>query len=370
MQGTPLNAKVSHIRSQTAGDKKKQADYFIRLGQEMLPTRPQEALGNLSQAIEISLRHQSPQLIIKSYCALGNAYVGLKRFVEALTQYHNALAVSKTFGLKQRNILYLLYQTYKSNEEYENALKYHEYWIKQQNIKPVQEASPALKDEVRSFLQHILHDIKEPVRIINSYTQLLKKSIREVEDKACFDYLQYTEDSISRIKALIQSFGDYVAIDTGKLQLSPVALSEVVVLTKNSLYSIIKNTKAEIINEPLPVIEADYRLVTNLFRHLISNAILYKKADVTPKITIKAIKTPQNYHISIQDNGLGISEQEKKKLFDIAHGPKRHKNNVEAAGMGLIICKRIIDKHKGSIWIESELGKGSTFHFTLPIIKK
>ncbi len=368
MQKTPSNSEVSQARSQAAGDKN-QSTYFIRLGEEQLSTHPQNALGSLSQAVEISLRLQQPELIIKSYCSLGKAYSQLKRLSEALTQYHNALAVAKTCGLEQSDILYLLYETYKAQKDYKNALKYHEARYKKQP--PSVSANNAiitLKHETRVFLRHVVHDIKAPIRIISNYNQLLKKSIKEVKNEATLDYLNYTEGAIKRINALVKSFSNYIAIDVKQPQFDAVDLNEVLELARNNLDTMIKNTKAIIKADSLTTVQADFELMAQVFEALIANALIYKKVDQVPQINITTTKHNRHFQFSIQDTGTGINSSQAETLFDIASGPKKHKNNPYASGMGLIICKKIIDKHKGNIWVESKQGEGSTFYFTLPII--
>jgi len=169
---------------------------------------------------------------------------------------------------------------------------------------------------------------------------------------------------------LIDDLLDYSRINTENIKKVDLNIKHLLSRIQTGLEEEIRKSKTKIVIEETPeTIFADESMMIQLFQNLIHNAIKFVQKDEKPLITIKATLEADNYHFIVKDNGIGIAEENVKKIFGIFN--KLHSNDVyKGTGLGLTICKTIIERHKGTIWVESEIGKGSEFHFTIPASKR
>ncbi|MGB9937473.1 MAG: PAS domain S-box protein [Methanobacterium sp.] len=221
-------------------------------------------------------------------------------------------------------------------------------------------------DELQSFAYITSHDLQEPLRTIASYAQLLKRRYQGQLDSDADEFINYMVSGSKRMKQQIQGLLDYSRVGTKGHKFKEFDSASAFSDALSSLQSAIVESKAEISVNKLPIINADEDQIVRVFQNLIGNAIKFRKDDEQLKIHVSAKKEGIEYVFSVSDNGIGLEEEYSDRIFEVFK--RLHAiGKYEGAGIGLAIVKRIIDRHKGRIWVESKLGKGSTFYFALPI---
>ena len=218
--------------------------------------------------------------------------------------------------------------------------------------------------ELEQFAYVASHDLQEPLRMISSYTQLLAERYKGQLDEKADKYIAYAVDGAVRMQQLINDLLAYSRIGTKKAPPEPVDTHAALDEALRNLSVTITENSAIITNGDLPVVQVDPTQVVQLFQNLISNAIKFH-SDKLPLIHVSAIGNEHEWLFSVKDNGIGIDPQYKDKLFVIF---KRLHTRMEypGTGIGLALCKHIVERHRGRIWFESEPATGSTFYFTLP----
>ncbi len=218
--------------------------------------------------------------------------------------------------------------------------------------------------ELESFAYIASHDLKEPLRTISGFTDLLAKRYKGTLDKNADEFIGIILDGTDRMGQLIDDLLYYSRITTAKKEFVPVDFNSVLKGVLSSLSSIIEKNNAEISIDKLPSVTADDIQIEQLFQNLIMNATKFRREE-TLHIKVSAVKEQGEWLFSVRDNGIGIEEEDRGRIFDMfqrLHG----RGDYPGTGMGLAICKKIIENHGGRIWVESEAGKGSTFYFTIP----
>jgi PAS domain S-box-containing protein len=216
-------------------------------------------------------------------------------------------------------------------------------------------------NELQNFAYVASHDLQEPLRTISSFTSLLQKRNKDNLDQDSGEFMGIIIDASKRMKSLIEDLLEYSQV--GKQKLKKVDLNETINNIISNLKTIIQENNAEIIYENLPVIKAVPSQMVQLFQNLIANSIKYR-SEKDPVINIKAEQSENEYLFSVADNGIGINKDYFEKIF-IIFQRLHEKSKFSGTGIGLATCKKIIDLHKGKIWLESEEGKGTTFYFTI-----
>jgi light-regulated signal transduction histidine kinase (bacteriophytochrome) len=262
--------------------------------------------------------------------------------------------------------------------EYMNALLMHnmEYskLIKSQNEKleeMVNERTQALtrsNDSLREFAYIVSHDLKEPLRTISGFVTLMNKELgrRGLLDDEIAEYVQYTKSGTRQMEKLISDILAYSKLNVEERKADNVNVDDVITEVRASLAKSIYESDAEIAFLNTVPVKAEKRLILQLFQNLISNAIKYRSADRQLHIVVGCDNLDNGMvQYFIKDNGIGIAEQYYDTIF---HAFKRLHSKVdyEGTGVGLAICKKIVEINGGKIWVESQEGKGSTFYFTLP----
>jgi PAS domain S-box-containing protein len=219
-------------------------------------------------------------------------------------------------------------------------------------------------EELEQFAYVASHDLQEPLRMVASYTQLLSKRYKGRLDSDADEFIAYAVDGAKRMQQLIQDLLMYSRV--GKRGLEMVGISSEMVLQQAlaNLSGAVAESGAVVTHGPLPEVMADEVQLVQLFQNLVGNAIKYRGPEV-PRIHVSAAKIgAQKWLFSVQDNGLGIDPQYFERIFGMFQ--RLHKRNeFDGTGMGLAICKKIVERHGGAISVESELEHGSTFHFDL-----
>ena len=217
--------------------------------------------------------------------------------------------------------------------------------------------------ELEQFAYVASHDLQEPLRMVSSFTQLLEKRYKNQLDDDADDYIDFIVEGAKRMKDLID---DLLAFSKLNKETNPfeivimeIALDDVLI----NLRAHIKERNAKITYDNLPSIYCDPIQIHQLLQNLLTNAIKFHNGK-SPKIHISAQELEKEWLFSVSDNGIGIDPQHQEQIFKIFKRLNT-REKYEGTGMGLSICKRIVEKHGGHIWVESELGKGTTFYFTL-----
>ncbi len=222
--------------------------------------------------------------------------------------------------------------------------------------------------ELEQFAYVSSHDLQEPLRTIASFTQLLERRYKGQFDSDADEFMDYIVEAAKRMKEQINGLLEYSRVATKGEEFQLVDMNSILNQTLQTLNTLIKESKAEITIDELPNVMGDTRQLQSVFQNLISNAIKFRKCEEPPIIHISSYKDENNneYVFSIKDNGIGIEEQYMERIFTIFQ--RLHTREVyKGTGIGLSIVKRIIERHNGRIWVESEYGVGSTFYFTIPI---
>ena len=219
-------------------------------------------------------------------------------------------------------------------------------------------------DDLTQFAYFASHDLQEPLRMVTSYTQLLAKRYKGKLDTDADEFIAFAVDGAIRMQLLIQDLLAYSRVGTSKEDLLDISSERALRQALANLRGAIEESGAEITQGPLPSVLADEMQLTQLFQNLIGNAIKYQRPGV-PRVHISAIRGSENKCVfAVKDNGLGIEPEYFERIFGVFQ--RLHKRNEFAGtGIGLAICKKIVERHGGSIWVESQPGEGSTFRFTL-----
>lgn len=209
------------------------------------------------------------------------------------------------------------------------------------------------------------HDLQEPLRMVTSYMALLERRIQNKLDQDSKEFMQFAVDGSSRMQQLINDLLSYSRVTTKGKPFEPTNSEEVFGTVLKNLEAAINESGAKVSHDPLPVVTADGGQITRLFQNLVGNAIQYRDSQKAPEVHVSAQKKGAEWVFSVRDNGIGIDPQYHDRIFGIFQ--RLHtREQYPGTGIGLAVCKKIVERHGGEIRVESEVGKGSTFYFSLP----
>ena len=218
--------------------------------------------------------------------------------------------------------------------------------------------------ELEQFAYVASHDLQEPLRMVTSYLQLLERRYKEKLDQDAEDFIGFAVDGASRMQTLIQDLLTYSRVGTRGAAFEPTDCDEVLSRVLTNLEVAIEESGAEISSGTLPNIAVDASQLSQLLQNLIGNAIKFR-GDSPPRIRIEAQRRDEDWLFSVRDNGIGIDPRHGERIFQVfqrLHGIGQY----QGTGIGLAVCKKIAERHRGQIWVESEEGAGATFYFTIP----
>jgi PAS domain S-box-containing protein len=242
--------------------------------------------------------------------------------------------------------------------------------VRKKAEKEIQSLARRLKnsnDSLEQFAYLASHDLREPLRMVASFIQLLEKKYRQKLDDGALEYIRYAVQGVTRMGSMIDGLLEVSKLEHAHFKLKDLDFSALLTRVRSDLKIMIEDENAEIVVGPLPTARADELAMGQVFQNLISNAIKFR-GELAPKIHITAEETADKFIFSVRDFGLGIEEKDQERVFQIfqrAHIDEKYPGN----GLGLSICKRAVEGHGGKIWMESTPGQGSNFVFTLPKIK-
>jgi signal transduction histidine kinase len=239
------------------------------------------------------------------------------------------------------------------------ALKVKNLQIEEQNRLLI-EKNAALEQ----FAYAAAHDLKEPLRNIGSFANLLQRRYKDQFDEGAQEYMNFIVSGAKRMNDLLVGLLNFTALTNQRADSEEVMLGEVIEVVKANLKTAIEDKQAEIIlRAPMPSMPMHHLHLVQLFQNLIGNALKFTERQ--PRIIVESQTTEHEIIVSVEDNGIGMDKEYESKVFRLFHRLNKNKN-YEGSGVGLSICKNIVEKYGGKIWYESELGKGTTFFIAIP----
>ncbi len=221
-------------------------------------------------------------------------------------------------------------------------------------------------EELQQFAYVASHDLQEPLRMVTSYLQILESRYSNSLDSDAHEFIGFAVDGAARMKALINDLLAYSRVDGAEKEFEEfdmqLALDKALVNTAID----IEDTGAIITADAMPSIKADRMQITQIFQNLISNAIKFQRGTNLPQVHIGVERKKDEWEFLVRDNGIGIAPQYRERIFVIFQRLNK-KDEYPGTGIGLAICKKVVERHGGRMWVESTVGEGTTFYFTLPI---
>lgn len=218
--------------------------------------------------------------------------------------------------------------------------------------------------ELERFAYIASHDLQEPLNLVASYVQLLEMRYAEKLDEDARDFINFAVEGVGHMQALIDDLLAYSRVETRGENFKSVQLSDTLTRVLKQFRPRLEERQTQIEHDALPTVWGDSTQLTQLLQNLIANSLKFCRSE-QPDIKIQVQEHPKHWQLSVQDNGIGIEDQFHERIFLIFQ--RLHtRDEYPGTGIGLAICKKIVARHGGQIWVESELGQGATFHFTLP----
>lgn len=218
--------------------------------------------------------------------------------------------------------------------------------------------------DLEQFAYVSSHDLREPLRTVTGFVQLLQDRYRDRLDERANEYIDYAVDGAKRMQQLIDDLLAYSRVGSSGAAFRPLDVGQTLDRVLIALKGSIEESHAEVTRDEMPVIFADPTLLAQVFQNLIGNAIKFR-SSAPPSIHVGATREKNAWLFTVRDNGIGMEQKYADRIFVIFK--RLHtRDKYPGTGIGLAICKRIVEQHGGSIWVESELGRGATFSFTIP----
>jgi light-regulated signal transduction histidine kinase (bacteriophytochrome) len=218
-------------------------------------------------------------------------------------------------------------------------------------------------EQLRRFSYVVAHDLKEPMRAVSSYAQLLQQRYQDRLDEDADSFIGFIIEGVGRMNTFIQDMLRYSQTSDAQLERRMTSLEAVLSWALMEVQAAVQETGARVTHDPLPELCLDGMRMSQVLANLIGNAIKYR-AEEPPRIHVSAAEQDSQWVVSVRDNGVGIDPRYQDQIFVLFK--RLHGRDTPGSGVGLAICKDIVERHGGRIWVESEPGRGSTFSFSLP----
>lgn len=218
--------------------------------------------------------------------------------------------------------------------------------------------------ELAQFAHIVSHDLQAPVRMVRNFSELLSRRYRDQLDETGETFIHMIQEGSATMEALIRNLLNYATVGQQPLAPTAVEMSSVVDAVLTTLQPNLEELGAKVSYLDLPTVLGDRVQLQQLIQNLIGNALKYSRNGVAPRICVASEQTGTVWKMSVSDNGPGIPREFHERIFQPLkrlHGPE-----ISGTGLGLAVCRKIVERHGGRIWVESELGQGATFYFTLP----
>ena len=219
-------------------------------------------------------------------------------------------------------------------------------------------------ESVRDFISMAVHDLREPLRAIRLGSKLLAADQEARSEENAARGIQYVLDGADRIEVLIRDIAEYCYAELGEHEIRETDMEMVLRQAKSELANEIKSCEATVTHDPLPTVAGNFSSLTTALRCLIGNACKFR-SEVAPQIHVGAVQQGQEWIFSVRDNGVGFDEAYRERIFKAFE--RLNGKQYPGSGLGLTLARKIVEQHGGSMWAESQPGKGSTFRFSLPL---
>jgi len=218
---------------------------------------------------------------------------------------------------------------------------------------------------LQHFAYALTHDLQEPLRMVVNFTELLAQEYEGKLDKDADKFISYSVQGALRIEALLKALLAYWEVsERERGSLASIDCGSVLAKTLFNLQAAIAQSGAVVTSDSLPAVVAEEVLLMQLFQNLISNSIKYRGKE-TPRIHVSAERDGDGWLFAVRDNGIGIDQQDADRVFGMFK--RLHGSEIPGTGIGLAICKKVVERQGGRIWVESQAGHGATFKFTIPL---
>lgn len=219
--------------------------------------------------------------------------------------------------------------------------------------------------ELEQYAYVVSHDLKEPLRMVTSFTNLLEEELRKGLSNDARRYMRFVSDGAGRMRTMIEDLLDYSRVGRGDMEMEATDLTEAVATALENLAISIQESGVEVQIGELPPVSGVPSLLLRLFQNLIGNAIKFR-GDRKPVIQIGAEQDGETWKLFVRDNGIGIESQHLERVFQVFQRLHR-RDEYEGSGIGLAVCRKIVERHGGQLWVESVKDEGSTFWLTFPV---
>ncbi|MCB0519314.1 MAG: tetratricopeptide repeat protein [Lewinellaceae bacterium] len=328
-----------------------------------------EAIELTLKAVETARTMKDDAAEIRGFKLLSTVFKAKGQFEKALEYQERYAEIQEEYAKVQRNrqfldmeIRHTIKEKQKEIEQLTNDNEYKALLLqKSDQISRQNEELRQANEELKQFAYIASHDLKEPLRMISSFTQIIQRTTDSYLDDKQREYFSYVTEGVDRMNTLLDGLLKYATIGNHQQEFEQVNLNEVLAICQSNLQVRINETGATLIVDHLPAVKGTSQLLTQLFQNLLTNSLKFKKADVKPVIRVGAAESEDEHIIFVQDNGIGISHQYREKVFEIFH--RLHTQAAyEGTGIGLAICQKIVKRLDGRIWVESKEGEGATFY--------
>jgi signal transduction histidine kinase len=395
LKAVELYEKAGNIKDITVAYNNIATCYFNLQGHD-------KSIEYLEKSLAIREKYGNPNEQAVTIMLLGEAYFKINNTAKAKEYLHRALEIFERLN-NRFDLTYVYFDlsdVYHKEGDFANAYKYlklhrdlQEELYKTEKVRIISEAQSKFElnqkekeaellrkknaeieeyshkleisnSELRQFTYVASHDLKEPLRMIGSYVGLLQKRLGGKLNEEEEQFMRYVVDGTKRMDSLIRDLLDFSKINT-RLEPEHVNLNEIITEVKHNLAETIREKNAEITTEELPVVLADRTHMLQLFQNLAGNGIKY---NVKNKPTVHINFRTNGYELifAVEDNGIGVADEYREQIFDIFK--RLHtKDEFSGSGIGLSICKKIVEQMKGRIWVESNSNGGATFKFSVPV---
>ncbi len=223
-------------------------------------------------------------------------------------------------------------------------------------------------EDLAQFAHVVSHDLQAPIRMVTCFSEMLAERYKEQLDTTAQEFIGTIQEGASTMEKLIRTLLNYATVGQAPLAPAKVGLGAVADAVVTTLGPTISELRAEVSYDDLPTVSGDPILLQQLVQNLVGNALKYRDPSVTPRVWISARKKGQEWLVSVKDNGRGVASEHHDSIFQPF--TRLHGAEIFGTGIGLAVCRKIVKRHGGRIWIESAPGEGATFYFTLPVIEE
>ncbi|MFK7907808.1 MAG: ATP-binding protein [Chitinophagales bacterium] len=318
---------------------------YIELRDSLLKEETMQQMANLKQTYELEKKESEKQIAIMQK----------EQQIERMYRY------AGLFGLAILMLVaWLFYSRYQEQTTMNKLLAQKNEEIQHQNNKLA-----TSNRELEQFAYIASHDLKEPLRNIGGFTSLLERRYIEKGDEDAKDFMRFISGSVNHMHKLLTDLLAYSRIGMQEDDHTELLdLNDIITQVSSNYQTIIKKHNVQIISSNLPIIHANRIQMIQLFQNLVGNAIKFK-SEKAPEIHIHCAENTKEFTVSVKDNGIGMEQEYTDKIFVIFQR-LHNRTKYEGTGIGLSICKKIVEQHHGKIWVESQSGEGSTFYFSIP----